>query len=392
MSANNHPLQPQLQTDLSWDEWLKLPVYAIPQAEKRLLLKAELNRLSRHHLQHCPEYHRLLSLLYPHFLASNLKHLQTDFPPAITARQFKYQKLSSISMQEEVKVMTSSGTSSQQVSQISLDKITAKRQQQVLSAIMAEWLGGSRLPMLILDHPKVIKRGQGFSARGAGIQGFMLFGRNYCYALNEDMTLNIDGVLAFCERYADQEILMFGFTYMIWQFVLQPILENSALRQRFTALRGKLIHGGGWKKLSHLAITTEEFNQTVRECFGVVSAHNYYGMVEQTGAIHVACEHGHFHTPIWAEVDILHPDLNRQQAVGEQGVIQVSSILPMSYPGHVLLTEDLGTLLGEDDCPCGRKGRYFSVHGRIPLAEIRGCSDTFSSTPDAESDEVENTP
>ena len=45
--------------------------------------------------------------------------------------------------------------------------------------------------------------------------------------------------------------------------------------------------------------------------------------------------------------------------------------------GHSLLTEDLGVLLGEDDCPCGRKGKYFKVTGRVPRAEVRGCSDTY---------------
>jgi hypothetical protein len=34
-------------------------------------------------------------------------------------------------------------------------------------------------------------------------------------------------------------------------------------------------------------------------------------------------------------------------------------------------------LLGEDDCPCGRHGRYFQVSGRQQGAEVRGCSDTF---------------
>ena len=62
---------------------------------------------------------------------------------------------------------------------------------------------------------------------------------------------------------------------------------------------------------------------------------------------------------------------------GKRGIIQVLSVLPRSYPGHSLLTEDEGTILGEDDCPCGRKGKYFKVHGRIKHAEIRGCSDTY---------------
>nr|WP_282601556.1 hypothetical protein [Pantoea ananatis] len=42
-----------------------------------------------------------------------------------------------------------------------------------------------------------------------------------------------------------------------------------------------------------------------------------------------------------------------------------------------MLTEDVGILLGEDDCSCGRMGKYFQVLGRLKNAEIRGCSDTY---------------
>lgn len=377
---------------LTWDDWLSLPVYGLPQAEKRTVFNKALHELSLHHAEHCQPYQQFLSLLHPQYLETIRDSDNSSFslPPALTARQFKYQKLSSIRSENEVKVMTSSGTSSQQVSQITLDSITAKRQQQVLGAIMREWLGAKRRPMLILDHPKVIRRGEGFSARGAGIQGFMLFGRQYCYALNEDMSLNIPAIQAFCEQHKNTDVLMFGFTYMAWQFVMQPLLANHNLRAKIATLRGTLIHGGGWKKLTHLAVSTQCFNDTVKQCFGDVSAHNYYGMVEQTGSIHVACEYGHLHAPVWAEVDVLHPQLNCYQPQGEQGVIQVSSVLPLSYPGHVILTEDLGTILGEDDCPCGRKGRYFSVHGRIAKSEVRGCSDTFS--PDSHSENAFNAP
>jgi hypothetical protein len=61
-------------------------------------------------------------------------------------------------------------------------------------------------------------------------------------------------------------------------------------------------------------------------------------------------------------------------------VIQTLSLLPRSYPGHSLLTEDLGVVHGQDDCPCGRKGTYFSIVGRIPQAELRGCSDTYAES------------
>ena len=36
-------------------------------------------------------------------------------------------------------------------------------------------------------------------------------------------------------------------------------------------------------------------------------------------------------------------------------------------------------VLGEDDCPCGLKGKYFKILGRIKNAEIRGCSDTYAA-------------
>ena len=38
--------------------------------------------------------------------------------------------------------------------------------------------------------------------------------------------------------------------------------------------------------------------------------------------------------------------------------------------------EDLGAWMGIDDCPCGRLGKTFTISGRVPKAEPRGCSDT----------------
>ena len=53
------------------------------------------------------------------------------------------------------------------------------------------------------------------------------------------------------------------------------------------------------------------------------------------------------------------------------------SLLPVSYPGHNILTEDIGILHGVDNCKCGRKGKYFSVLGRVEGTEMRGCSDAY---------------
>ena len=59
----------------------------------------------------------------------------------------------------------------------------------------------------------------------------------------------------------------------------------------------------------------------------------------------------------------------------KKGLIQLLSLLPTSYPGHNILTEDIGEIVGEDNCKCGLKVKYFLVNGRAKEAEIRGCSD-----------------
>tara|TARA_A100001015_G_scaffold287890_1_gene358144 strand:+ start:1250 stop:1456 length:207 start_codon:yes stop_codon:yes gene_type:complete len=55
------------------------------------------------------------------------------------------------------------------------------------------------------------------------------------------------------------------------------------------------------------------------------------------------------------------------------GLVQLLSILPTSYPGHSILTQDLGAVFGEDNCKCNLKGKYFKILGRAKKAEIRGC-------------------
>jgi hypothetical protein len=135
---------------------------------------------------------------------------------------------------------------------------------------------------------------------------------------------------------------------------------------------------GGWKTLADRAVTREEFRATAREVLGVQAVHDYYGMVEQVGSVYVECEQGFFHAPGFAEVLVRDWRDWSVAPHGTEGILQTLSVLPRSYPGHSLLTEDLGTVHGRDDCACGRVGTRFTVRGRLPRAELRGCSDTLA--------------
>ena len=303
-----------------------------------------------------------------------LVHTGQNYDPNLNDIFFKELELRSIPEGEVFKTITSSGTTGQRVSRIFLDGATSACQQQALCQIMSDFLGERRLPFLVLDSRQVLRNRAMFSARGAGILGFSIFGTRPCYALDEHMELDLDGVRAFLEEHQGETIFLFGFTFMIWLYFVRE-LRRTGYRPDLS--RGVLVHGGGWKKLADQHISTGAFKQALQETCGLTRVHNYYGMVEQTGSIYMECECGHLHAPVWSDVTIRRPEDFSVAAAGEKGLVQVASVLPRSYPGHILLTEDEGRILGEDDCPCGRKGRYFEILGRIQRAEVRGCSDTY---------------
>lgn len=352
--------------------WLDSAPFSIGAAEKSKQLTAALEALTRWHALRCPEYARVLDVLgYGQRAYHRIEEI-----PFIPVRLFKEFDLLSIGRDQVFKTMTSSGTTGQQVSRIFLDRETAAFQTKVLTRLMGHTLGKKRLPMLIIDSPGVLSNRLAFSARGAGILGFSMFGLDVTYALDDQMVLNLSTIGSFLERHAGQPIFVFGFTYMIWQHFILP------LRQRQIQLAipdGVLLHGGGWKKLQDQAVDSLTFRTSLAEVAQIQRVVNYYGMVEQTGSIYLECQEGHLHSPIYSDVIVRNPIDFSPAAVGEEGVIEVVSIVPRSYPGHALLTEDVGTVLGEDSCPCGRLGRYFKVAGRLAQAEVRGCSDTYET-------------
>jgi phenylacetate-coenzyme A ligase PaaK-like adenylate-forming protein len=354
------------------NEPLALSPYVLNASEKESWLLKQLMQLTRYHHEHCAAYARMLDVISPHWASTTAI---SDLP-FLPVRLFKEMELISIERDEVFKTMTSSGTTGQQVSRIHLDKATAALQTKVLAKLMTDLLGKNRLPMLIVDSPSVLRDRQAFSARGAGILGFSLFGRDVTYALNDNMELDLPRVEAFLEKHRNQPVFVFGFTFMVWQHLYMPL---KAMNRTLQLEQGILLHGGGWKKLLDQAVDNPAFKAALEKHTGLSQVVNYYGMVEQTGSIYIECSAGHLHVPVYSDILIRDPLDFSVLPFGQPGLIETLSLLPGSYPGHALLTEDVGTLLGQDDCACGRLGKYFSVHGRIPRAEVRGCSDTYTA-------------
>lgn len=357
---------------LNFEDFFNISPFSMDKKEKHSVLTSFLVDLTRYHYFHCVEYKKMLEAQ-----SLDIDRINSYYDlPFLPVSLFKEMDLKSVNVEDVFKTMTSSGTTGQAVSKIYLDRETAANQQKTLVKIVSEFTGAGRMPMLIIDSPSVIKNRAMFSARGAGILGFSIFGADRTYALDDDMKLNLNTIKAFLEKHKGKKVLLFGFTFMIWQHFYKELLRSSENIDLSNAI---LIHGGGWKKLLAEAVSMQEFKNCLSKVCGLNDIHDYYGMVEQTGCIYMQCEHGHLHASNFSDVIIRNPQDFSVSPIGETGIIQVVSVLPKSYPGHSLLTEDEGVLLGEDDCPCGRKGKYFKVNGRLKNAEIRGCSDTYAA-------------
>ncbi|WIM96901.1 acyl-protein synthetase [Actinoplanes oblitus] len=340
-----------------------MSVFTLAQDEKEAALLPQLDELTSFHRANCEPYDRILSAS-GYQKASGIAEL-----PWLPVRLFKTLDLKSIPDDEVFKVLTSSGTTGD-VSRIYLDKAAAAEQQKRLAATVQTVLGPKRLPMLLVDTKAMLKDRRSFSARGAGVLGMSTFGRDHVWALDLDGQVDLAAIRGFLARHGDAPFLIFGFTFLVWLHLYEVARDNG-----LDLANGILIHSGGWKKLVDQAVSPDEFRARLAGV-GLTRVHNYYGMVEQIGTIFLeGPDGGALYCPDFADVVIRDPLTWAELPPGEPGLIEVISTLPTSYPGHVLLTEDLGVVHGIDDGAW--PGKRFSVLGRLPRAEARGCSDTY---------------
>lgn len=344
------------------------PPYGLRQPAKDALLLEHLAGLTAHHQDRCPPYARLVRAL------GGAAPTAVADVPFLPVSLFKTDLLTSVPPEAIFKTVTSSGTTGQAVSRITLDRETAALQSRALGAIMADLLGPQRLPMVIVDCAATLKDRTRFNARAAGILGMMTFGRQHFYALDDDLRLDVAGLKAFLDRFAGGRVLLFGFTWLVWKH-FAPEMAKAALRFDDAIL----VHSGGWKRLADEAVDNTVFKAGLARMTGIGTVRNFYGMAEQVGSVFVEGEDGLLYPPWFADAIIRDPLTLQPLPPGEAGVVQVLSLLPLSYPGHSLLTEDLGVIEHIDGAAPARCGKGLRILGRVPKTELRGCSDVAAA-------------
>lgn len=284
--------------------------------------------------------------------------------------------LAFISPGEVKRTLTSSATTSQLPSRVVLDTATSRRMTKGVVAIVRDYIGPNRRPYLVVDTPDSLRGAGPLGARGAAIQGLQPFASQATYCLNVDtqgeLALDLQKLKDFALTHRDADVLVYGFTFILWNHLVKPLMaENVCLNLPNVYI----LHSGGWKRLQDQAVEKTVFNRQLAAVVGCSADRviDFYGMVESVGVIFPDCPEGNKHSPVFADVIVRDPLTLAPVAAGEHGVVQVCSVLPTSFPGNLLLTEDLAQVMAYDGCPCGRRGISFRFAGRVPKAELRGC-------------------
>ncbi len=335
--------------------------FKIGQIEKEKIFFKNISKLNIHHKKNCNEF-KLIADSF--FLKENIKKLEEL--PFIHVRLFKEKNLSSVKKGTRLSTYNSSGTSNAKLSKINIDRFTSLVQSKSLLNILMSVLKTKREKIYFLESEKKVKE-KYYSAKGAAINGFKQIANKAEFLLDNNEKLNFR-ILKKIK--SSEKAIFFGFTNMVWEKLIK---ELSKKKFKLNFKNSILFHGGGWKKLEEKKIEKKKFYKLIYNFLGINQIYDYYGMIEQTGSIFLECEYGYFHASIFSEINIRNNKLQICK-LNQKGIIQVSSLLPTSYPGHNILTEDLGEIKGIDNCKCGRKGKYFKVYGRLSQSEMRGCS------------------
>lgn len=346
-------------------------MFGLSQREREASLVPVMQALTAHHREACVEYRRIVDAMFP----AGEPIVELAQVPFLPVGIFKQRRLRSIPAVEVFKTITSSGTTGQVPSRVDVDRRTANRQTRALTHILRSVLGEGRRPMLIVDSDAIVEGADSRSARAAGVVGLMPMGRKHTFLLDADMQPVEDRLVRFLAEHAGERLLIFGFTFMVWKYLVEEFRGRDLDLSRAT-----LLHSGGWKHLEHERVDNSRFRATLGEAFGLTDIVNFYGMAEQVGSVFIEGPDQLLHPSTFAEVIIRDPVTLEVQPDGTPGLVQVLSVVPTSYPGHSILTEDLGVIDTVDDERTGMGGKAFRVLGRIPRSELRGCSDTFAAS------------
>ncbi len=299
--------------------------------------------------------------------------------PFIPADFFKLHEVKSVSENEIILHMTSSGTTGQK-SQVFFDSWSLASAQQMVDFIFDHYRWTQKTPanyLLYSYEPQPnLKLGTAYTDH------FLTKyapAKNVVYALRSNgkdaHDFDLFGCIRALEDFSKQDlpVRIFGFPAFFY-FTLKRMIDLGMpdLKLHPDSL---VFLGGGWKGHTDQAIDKRDFYQLVEKKLGIPNERlrDGFGSVEHC-VPYVECQNHNFHIPIYSKVIIR--DLRNLKALGygEKGFLQFLSPYMTSMPVHSIMMGDLAKLHKASDCGCGLKSDWFEVLGRAGTSKNKSCA------------------
>lgn len=306
----------------------------------------------------------------------NPENIQTEKDlekiPGVMVHLFKEHEMCSVSKEDLVLVLTSSGTGGQKsrqfLNQESLDNVKK------LAYKIHESLGmtsDENYNYLCFTYDPAVANDLGTAFTDELLTNFTKKNEVY-YAIQWDETLNdfslneagvVDALKRFEKSNLSTRIL--GFPAFLYEIIEKYDLYLNLGEDSWVQT------GGGWKGKADKEIPKTEFRIMLEERLGIPAKNvrDLFGMVEH-GIPYVDCEKGNLHIPNYARVYIRSPHDLSLLPGGETGLIHFLCSYNFSYPAPSLLTTDYGSV---HQCDCG-KGQYLVIKGRAGISKHKGCA------------------
>ena len=287
--------------------------------------------------------------------------------PFLHIRNFKLFSFASSNFSRSVISSATSGKSSTFI----IDDIGLNERNISTKAIGKKFLGDDNSSLVILNDRKQLFKNAVPASLMAALS-LKYLAKKQIFALNNGLDVDsfkYETINRLCSN--DNSIIIHGLTWQLLEICnnkkIAEILKNLFMHKRL-----KFSTSGGWKNNEAIALTYNRLNELLKITFDLKSnLFDFYGMTEHPGIIYPLCKMGYRHVPTWSKVLIR--DIKSKRVIfNKEGQIQLLSGLPQGYPGHSILTEDIGIAF-EKQCECGLAGDIFQFKRRLHKAESRGC-------------------
>ena len=303
--------------------------------------------------------------------------------PPIHANFFKLYESLSVSREEIVEHVTSSGTSGQK-SQMFFDQDSWDfgnrmvrnefRYFGFLSEEPTNYLLFTYEPAPSSSALGTAKTDQGLLAYAPAQETF--FALRYTGAGHE---FDVFGTIAKLQAYEKQglPVRIFGFPSFLY-FTLRQMKDLGIGPLRLNK-KSMTMLGGGWKGHADKQIGKQELYALAEELLGIPeeNCRDGYGSTEHS-VPYFECPRHHFHIPIYSRMLIRDVETLAPLPYGEAGFANFITPHLLSVPAVSVLMGDMAVLHEGAKCGCGIEAPYMEILGRAGTSQAKSCAITAS--------------